>query len=230
MNLKPDGSGTVVLSLRVSKETLNQMKGLGGDAEGDPLKDAFKPGEVQKIEKEMGVKFEKVEDLDDAKWAGKRATFSFTDVTKLKLDVDLKNMVPGADIPSAAGAGDALSLQFTKGAPSVLTIKMPQAGAAAAGNDAPGSDEELAMMQAFLKDMRVTMALNIEGTIKSTNATVREGSRIVLLDLPVGEIAKDKEKFKALNKAGDFKATAELLKGVPGTKIETQSEVKVEFE
>ena len=226
INVKPDGSGTVVFTVKVGKAALEQMKALGGgDPKADPMDQMMKKEEAEEMAKKLGegVKLEKIEPYKEGEFVGKKATFSFADINKVKADMSM-----GPD----AGADDAdkepIKFEFTKGNPATLIIHSPNKK----GKDKPDDPQEEAQMAAaaaMMKDMRITIAVNVLGTLVSTDADNKEGTRITLIDLPVGEALKDVKKFKAIDKASDWASAAKLIKEIPGAKVESKQKVKVEF-
>jgi hypothetical protein len=226
INVKPDGSGTVVLTIKMTKESLAQMKALGGGAaDADPLADMLKQEEAEQIAAKLGegVKVVKVEPYAEGNFQGKRATFSFTDINKVKADLSMGPDVGGDDDK------EPVKFVFTKGSPAKLIIHSP----GKKPQDKPEDPQEEAQMAAaapMMKDMRLTLAVNVEGTIVKTDAENREGSKIILVDLPVGEALKDIKKFKAIDKAPDWTSAAKLMKEIPGAKVESKTTVNVELQ
>lgn len=228
VNVKPDGSGTVEQTITMSDATIEQMKNLGGGAGGkekgpheideEKLKEqATKMGE--------GVTFVEAKPVKADGKQGYTATFAFTDISKLKVE-----QMPNAG-NAPAKEGQDIAFEFTKGSPATLTIKMP---APKKGEDAPdqdGGDEMLAMMQQMLKDMRVTVGVQVQGEITQTNASHRDGQSITLLDMELGKVVSDPAKFKQLTKIKD-PTTPEakaVLKTMPGMKVETENPITVQF-
>jgi hypothetical protein len=227
INVKPDGTGTVVMTVKMSKEALAQMKALGGQNQGDPLEQMLKKEEAEDMAKKMGegVKLEKVEPYQEGNFSGKRATFSFTDINKLKADMSL-----GPD----AGAGevsakDTMKFELTKGNPATLVIHCPNKKQAENKPDDPQEDAQMAAAAAMMKDMRITIIVNVVGEIVSTDADNKEGTRVTMLDLPVGEALKDIKKYKEIDRATDWPVAAKLIKTIPGAKAEGKQTVKVQF-
>lgn len=227
INVKPDGSGTVVLTVKMSKEALEQMKAFGGaDAKDkDPLDDMMKPEETDKIAKKLGegVTFVKAEKVTEEKFAGKRVTFKFDDINKLKADM---NIGPDAN---ADEAKEPLKFTFTKGSPATLVIQTPVKEKKEDKPEDPNEDAQMAAAAPMMKDARMTIAVNVEGTIVSTDAENKDGTRITILDLPVGEALKDVKRFKAIDKASDWSAAAKLMKEIPGVKVESKNSIKVQL-
>jgi hypothetical protein len=226
INVKPDGSGTVVFTIKVGKAALEQMKALGGgDPNADPLEQMMKKEEAEQMATKLGegVKLEKIEPYKEGEFVGKRATFSFADISKVKADMSM-GPDAGADDPDK----EPIKFEFTKGNPSTLIIHSPNKK----GKDKPDDPQEEAQMAAaaaMMKDMRITIAVNVVGTLVSTDAENKEGTKIIIVDLPVGEALKDVKKFKAIDKAADWATAAKLIKEIPGAKVESKQKIKVEL-
>lgn len=234
VNLKPDGSGTIVISTVMSKEAMDQIAAFGGanpdNKPKSPVDEMMNEDKAKEQAGKMGegVKFEKAEKIKTDKGEGAKLTFSFTDINKVKMDVSL-----GDAAPQKADGKPPVSFQFTKGSPAKLTMTMnqPQKEEKKA-DDAPEDPNEaqgLAMMQQMIKGMRITMNLNVDGTLVATNATHKDGNKITIMEIPMDELLKDPKKFKASQKAGSFTDAMSILKDVPGLKMETKPNVTVEF-
>jgi len=225
INVKPDGTGTVVMTVKMSKEALAQMKALGGQNQGDPLEQMLKKEEAEDMAKKMGegVKLEKVEPYQEGNFSGKRATFSFTDINKVKADLSL-----GPDAGEDPNK-ELMKFELTKGNPATLVITCPKKKQAENKPDDPQEEAQMAAAAAMMKDMRITIIVNVEGQIVSTDADNKEGTRVTMLDLPVGEALKDIKKYKEIDKATDWPVAAKLIKTIPGAKAEGKQSVKVQF-
>jgi len=80
--------------------------------------------------------------------------------------------------------------------------------------------------------MRLSLVVEVEGTIGETNAEYHEGSRVTLMDMDFNKVLADPAKFKAMAKANpqSLQEAKELIKGLDGVKIETAPEVKIKFQ
>lgn len=241
IHVKADGSGTVTTSMKMSKETIEQMRGVAKLNGAEPKEGEGPLGGMQfdeqasKQAKEMGegVKLEKVEAFKDEKFEGKRAIYSFADVRELRLDMNLSDMNPQHAGGVSPDEKDQLTFEFTKGAPAALVIKArhrkstprttPEAEDA---NEAAG----LAMAQQFLKDTRLTIVVSVEGDIVETDAAYRDGSRVILADIPFGDLLKDPSRLKGLKNAETWDEAVKLFKGVPSIKLEPKGKISVKFQ
>ena len=86
-------------------------------------------------------------------------------------------------------------------------------------------------MKEMFKDMKVNIALEVEGDIIRTNATHREGSKITLMEVDFGKLMENEEALKKVNQLEPRNAAEarKLLKDIPGIKVEFNPELRVEF-
>ena len=232
IELKPDGSGTIVQENAVTAEALAMMKGFASSQNTkDVPQDLFSLEQAQKTAETMGVTFVSGEPIKTATHEGLRARYKFDDITKIKF-----NMQQGPEAMAGAGSGNQPPFGFTfaRGASSsLLTIQMPeQAPGAFPGMPKGTSDAEkaqaaqaMAMMKMMLKGMFVDVSLALDGRIIKSNATHVEGSKITLLQMDFDKMIADEAAMQKLEAATDLKALA----NVPGLKIATDPKLVIEF-
>ncbi len=104
------------------------------------------------------------------------------------------------------------------------------------------SEEELRqtidMMAGFMRDMKISVAVAVDGTIKETNALHRDGNRVILISMDFDKMVdvwqEDPNTFKDFDKMkedGDVKTIQDMLDKYPegALMIETQPKVTVRF-
>lgn len=88
------------------------------------------------------------------------------------------------------------------------------------------------MMEMFM-GMKFALAVEVNGTIVSTDATYRDGNRLTIFDFDLGKLGNatpaDLEKLSAM-RSGSFDEAKELLKAMPGAKVELNEKLTVVFE
>ena len=257
VKVKPDGSGTIEETVIIGKAFLDQMtamtSALGGGKSKDPAGAA--PGfqlideaKLQAAAARMGdgVTFVSAKPLKTEKGDGFVAIYAFTDINQVKLNKDFNDAVPqppgkGVTIkPSGDQNEPPVTFTFVKGTPSVLTVSLPPpdlAAKKAEKKDEPapppgGDDMAMMMMKEMFKDMKMTVALEVEGKIAETDAKYVDGSRVTFVEMDFNQVLANPEKFKAMAKAQpkSLQDAEALLKGVEGIKIETQPKVTVKFQ
>jgi hypothetical protein len=244
VKVKPDGSGTIEQKVMMTAATVAQMKSMmafGGDKAGGKSGELFDEAKLKSEAAAMGegvtfVAGKKVTAPDGGE--GYTATYAFTDISKLKLKNNPSAFAPGGGAlqMKSSSKQPPVTFQFTKGRPAELTIVNTRVKSAkkeeAPAADDPAQEAMLPMMQQALKDMRMLVAIEVEGKIAETNAQWREGSRVTVMDMDVNKLLADPAKFKALTKIKDPNSAEgkALLASVPGVKIETADAVKIKFQ
>jgi hypothetical protein len=265
VKLKADGSGTIEETMTMGSAMIAQMKamqaGFGGVTEGavggddkDAAKDkpkdkpAAKPFELldeAKLKEEAtkmgeGVTFVSAKKITSKDREGYTATFAFTDINKVRLDMAPPDMSPkgGGDVSIKAGGDqEPLTFKFAKGKPATLEVAVPtpkKGAKEAAADPAQEAMQEamMPMMQQMFKDMRLAVVIEVQGKIVNTNAQFKDASRVTLADIDFNKILSDPAKFKAMAKITDPNSAEgkAFLKTVPGIKVETNSPVKISFQ
>ena len=127
-----------------------------------------------------------------------------------------------------------VTFSFRKGSPSTLKIFLPQnfddtnKSGGDAGEPDPG---ELEMMKQIYGTMKMSLVVDVQGTINRTNASHREGSTLTLMDLDFSDIVKDEEKLLRLASSNmeSIEGLKKMMEDVPGIKVELQDTVEVQF-
>jgi len=254
IKLKADGSGTIEEKVMMSKATVAQIAEMtagfgdaaGAKKDGKPAK-GFDLMDEEKLKaaaekKGAGVTFVGARKIDNESGNGFIATYAFTDINKVKLDQNPSDVMPTPGGQKGAGGpggskSEPVTFKFTKGATSELTVKMPTPDLkeAAKKKEKAGADmEEMAMqmMQQMFKDMKISMAIEVAGAIKETNAEYKDGSRVTLMEMDFNKLLANPEKFKKLAKENPktLQESKALMKGIDGVKVETAPEVKIKFQ
>jgi hypothetical protein len=241
VKLKPDGRGTIVETVVVSKAWLGGFEKAagalaGGKDSGGKAPDLFDEAKLKEDAAKMGegVTFVSSEKISNDEGEGFTATYAFTDVNKLTIDENPGGALPQSHSPKAeVPKKEPIVFHFTKGSPAELTLTMPPPDFRPK-KEPPAGVEDMIMqaMQHTLKDMRVSMAVEVEGKIVETNASYHDGSRVTLMELDFNKVMADPEKFKALASANpqSLEEAKALLKGLDGVKIEMAAKVEIKFE
>lgn len=241
INVKKDGSGTVEQTILMSKaftEMMKQMMAAMGSPD-DAKQDDTMPdkAELEKSALKMGkgVKFKSVKAVHNKKYDGFKAIYSFRKVSDLLINQNPEGPGPGEG-PSAE---ENIVFKFSsKGKNSTLTIIMPEEKE---GEDDAQDDQSQEManqeeemdpqMKQMFADMFMRMQVKVAGKIVKSNATHRKGSTITLFEMDFGEMVKNEEKFKEFTKADPktMKEAQQLMKDMPGIKVEMEKQIKVVY-
>ena len=248
VRVNPDGSGTVVETMLLSKKMIakmnEMMQGFAGEsgAKPEPI-DMFEPAKLKAQAAGMGegVTYLSGKKTETAEYSGYTATYAFKDINKLRL-----NQQSGESAGAAGGKAPSLPVlfHFSNGSPATLTIEQPKekqptktAEAPEAGGEASQaakgtiSDEEAKQMAEMFMGMKMTLAVEVNGTIVETNATHRDGKRITIVDFDLakfGSSLPQMEKLKLL-KGSSAADAMELMKDFPGMKMDLNDKLKVVF-
>jgi hypothetical protein len=208
--------------------------------------DIFDENKLKKeaIKKGEGVTYTSGKKVITDKFEGYKAIYSFTNINKLKI-----NQNPSESIPSDPSGNDneskkkkeLVTFHLKKGNPSTLMVRLP----AGKGDDKPISSEEpetvktdnqqsemmMTQMKKMFEGMKITMAIEIQGSIVETNATHRKDSRITMMELDFGKLLQMPEKLKQFGqlKPESLEDAKQLMKNLPGIKVELNKEITIKF-
>ena len=249
MNLKPDGSGTIVETVYMNTAMVQMIKGfmaMGGDSTKQEEFSLLDEAELRNEALDLGegVKYISGEELKDNGREGYRAIYEFEDVNKIKMDQDVSDKAPSMGGENEETPEDDITFKFTKGSPATLIIYMPdeddeiqvdedaEIEAEEAEFENEGDEEWTEEMKNMMSGFRISIQIEVDGDIVETNATHVDGSTITLMEMSFDELLEDPEQFKKLKNLDDasYEETRELLKDIPGIKFETNEKVKVIFE
>lgn len=255
VKVKPDGSGTIEETLLINKAAMQQVEGMmqgmteqmaGTQPGAGQFSEEFKvldEAQLRKSASEMGegVTYVSSEKITTKEAEGYRATFVFADINKLRLDTSPSDKTPSGLGSKAQDQGAFATFRFDQGPPAVLRVMLPEeltsenlqppALPDTLKADDPQAAEMAEQMKEMFKDMKVSIALEVEGDIVRTNATHREGSRITLMEVDFGKLLENEENLKKISqrKPKNAEEARKLLMGVPGIKVEFNPELRVEF-
>jgi hypothetical protein len=242
IELKPDGSGTILQETGLTPEAMAMIKGFGAQNQnaggGGGVSDLFTEEQARKAAESMGVTFVSGEPFKTSTLEGYRSRFAFDDIAKVKVNMDqtAASMSPN----SGSKRQPPFSFAFNKGAASsLLTIQMPEQGpggqkllpgigAGAAGTseaEKAQAAQAMAMMKMMLKGLFVDVTLNVDGHILKSNAPYVDGTRVTLMQVDFDKLLADEAAMKRLEAASDLKSLA----NIPGLKVVTEPKVTIEF-
>jgi len=241
IDLKTDGSGTIVQETGVTAQALAMLKGFGGGNQtGGAPTDLFGEEQAKKTAASMGVTFVSGEPFKTGELEGYRARFAFDDISKVMLNMEQN--AAGGVTGGVAGATSQkeppFRFAFDRGAASsVLTIQMPEQvpgkkgplgelpGMGGADADKAQAAQSLAMMKMMMKGLFVDVSMNLNGRIIKTNAPHVEGSHVTLMQIDFDKLLADEGAIQKLQSASDLKSLA----GIPGLKVVNDPKVTIEF-
>jgi hypothetical protein len=242
INLKKDGSGTLVEETRMSAMLLGMRSFASSDEEGkkeaeadDPLKDLLSEEKNKKCAKELGegVTFVKAEPVTLGTHQGARITYRFDDINKLRISANggLSDIMEAPD--DAKDDRKHMVFNYKNG---VLSIqpKLDEDGEKPADkNEAPKEQtaQEMAMMKQMCTDMKVSMKLVIDSGIAESNATHRDNNTITIIEVDMNKLMENPENMKKLSTLENELTTDALktMSDINGIKVETKPEVTIKL-
>jgi hypothetical protein len=237
-----DGSGTIEYTYIISDnlvEFLNQMSNKDTDKPSvDYVDQLLADGLPQKAAAVFGedVVFVSYERISTDAGKGFKGIYSFKDIDKVTLNQIPMN--PEAKELDNHALQEYFHFRFKPGNPAVLTIISPKKEIGKKEDSEPKenmeiSDDMLEMMRNMYKDMRISIRVAVKGKIETTNATYvdKSTSTITLLELDFEKFTADTEKLRALMRKNpqSMNELKNLVKDVPGMKIEFAEELNVKF-
>ncbi len=250
VTLSPDGSGTVEETLMISRKVAESMAAMTGGMGEQPAaagndnaevkeQSFFRDDEIRRRGESFGpdVRFVRMERLATKQFEGYRAVYSFKDISKLRLDLGSPGM-PGQMGSGSEAAPQGTEFVFTPGKTATLVVKQLKksvpAGDGATVMPTPAretSAEELAMVRQMFDGLRISTTLVIKGKVIESNATHRTGSTIVLTEIDFGKILDKPELLAKLTaiQQNDQAAAMEMIKNLPGMKVDMNDELRVGF-
>lgn len=238
VKVEKDGSGKVEQTFLMKTEIVEMLKNLG---QSDEPFELYTEEEVENQAEGMGpgVSLISVEPIEKRALTGYFAVYGFEDINDLRV-----NQNPDAQVPEQEGEGDSVreyyTFDFTEGRTALLRINAPNEESTETSDGTPLGEEqpqeeydpEMAeMMRQIYRDMRISMAVEVGGSIEKTNAEFVEGSTVTLMDLDFNRLLEKEGRFEELmrNQTDTLEETKTLLRGIPGLSIELADPVEVRF-
>jgi hypothetical protein len=243
IRVNKDGSGTLEETVVLSNAFTEMLKGFGGEG-------ALPPTSKEELAQRAatmgeGVRLLSSEEVVTDSGSGYKAVFAFDDINTLQVNQNPGENVPATPSPSGEGsqapAQEWLHFRFTKGSTPTLEVFYPKEveepnteelqETQQAQEELESDEQMMQMMRQLYKDMRLGMAVEVQGKIVDTNASYVEGSRVTLMDVDFGLLMKDEKKFQQLLAAqpDTVEEMKQLIKDNPAIRVETREKVSIRF-
>jgi hypothetical protein len=247
IHVKADGTGTIEQTNLANKEMLGMAAGMakqavqqsGADASKTPsldnLGDLFDEAKIreQAASFGLGVRYLSSVPLSQNGLTGVKATFAFDDVRLLNLNNREGSATPTPqlrfELNRADAGGSTLRVRLPEGQPATADAP-PEAPPIAARPDLP--PEALAMVRTMFKGAKITVDVDVDGAIVTTDGPKRDGSRVTVFAVDLEQLLSDPAKFSALQSlkpGADFVTVRKALTGVPGVILPDTPTVTIEF-
>jgi hypothetical protein len=241
-----DGSGkiieTVMMSKAMLKELNNIFAGLGSDKGKKSEKiDIYDKKKLEADAAQYGpdVKYVSSKKLSTKTKEGYEVVYAFDDINKLKINQNPGDKGPKTSKDEKSDAKvENITFKFEKGDPATLVVSLPPPIKApkekkqkAAKKDKEAEKKEIDEMRLMFKDMYIGITVEPAGEIVETDATYRDGNKITLLEIDFSKLVENEKEFEkfAKKEPETVEETKELLKNLPGFKVELNKKVVVKF-
>jgi len=251
IRVKADGTGTIEQTNLANKEMLGMAASMakqavqssGSDASRAPnldnIGDLFDEAKIREQASSFGqgVRFVSSTPVSQSGLTGVTSTFAFDDVRLLNLSSRQNGAASGPPTPQLR-----FEVDRAEGGDSILRVRLPaghppddQATTAAPTTAAPRPDlppEALAMVRNMFKGARMTVAVEVDGAIVTTDGPKRDGSRVTIFALDFEQLLSDPSKFSALQSmkpGSDFATARKALEGVPGVILPETPTVTIQY-
>jgi hypothetical protein len=204
-----------------------------------------------------GVKFVSAKEvINEEGTTGIQVIYSFDDIQKLNIQAEPENPMGdqmagmmGAESTESKEDENPITFEFIKGSTPKLIVKMPKEEESEPESEPSEEPSEettstqeasaqgMAMMKQFLTGFRIKVVINfLEGKIQKTNASfveqIKGKDTVTLLDVALGEIMNNEKYAKEWEQMSQMKNidnAMEMMKKIPGLKIETAERVEISF-
>lgn len=254
IKVEKDGSGTVEQQVILRKDIVEMMQGMqasmGGTAPGGSA--VYNEEKLKENANRMGpgVRMLEARALKTEVGEGYLVRYGFTDITRIRVpETPLLGDTPPNQPSGISTEGPVVTFKFSKGNPATLVVQFrkdedsKQERGEMSGKvegkepEAEGEKEEespeqdTAMMQELLRDMKLSLRVEVGGTITSTNADYRSGSIVTLLNVDFNPLLQNKEAFEKLttDKVNSLDELKAFSRKYPGLQMETKEEVQIKF-
>ncbi len=248
-----DGSGKVEESFLLSSDMLQMIAGMG-ESFGDESGGEFDLIDQEKLKQKAvamggGAKLSSVEKILNNEMQGYRAVYNFTDINTLSINQNPDENIseaPSENTKKKQPTKELITFQLKKNAKtgySVLTIINPHEssenseerenvkGETDQASQGEMSPEMTEMFKQMFKDMKITVAVTVDGKVAKSDASYIDGSTITLIDMDFNKIIENEDAFKKLTASGSqsLEQTKQLIQSMPGIKAELKDRVTVEY-
>jgi hypothetical protein len=243
LTVNTDGSGTIRQRMLFTQAALAQLQqlaalgGSGGSQNFDPLSEQQARDAAAGLG--PGVTYVSSMPISTNEGQGRDITYAFRDINQLHLAQTPP--APGGLSVNSPGLGTdaqvAFALTRQPDGGSLLRVITPRAPLApGAGNAAPGlggnnlpSADQMALIRPMFAGARMSLAIEPAGQLIRTSSPYVDGQRVTLLDVDIDSLLANDALLKSLQAAKSPDETKNLLKDVPGIKLNLDPEVTIEF-
>lgn len=244
VKVNSDGSGTVEQTVIMNKEIVQQMQEFTQSFD-ETNKKKFSLIDKKKLIKDAatmgeGVYYLYVKQISEKEREGYIAYYSFQDINKLKINQNPSEKVSLPGEGESKAPDEPFTFSFQRGKLKTLIVKQPEItftpdSASDTSQESPAAADDtsgLEMMMEMMKGFRVSIEVQVNGSIQKTNATYVNNNRVTLMEMDFEQLVRDREKFNTFSKQKPqtMEEAKQVLKDIPGIKLEMAKETTIQFQ
>jgi hypothetical protein len=242
-----DGSGTLEETVLMSKEMIKMMNefimGFTVDTTEVEEFNLYNEEDLKNRVSELGegVTFVAGTEIKEEDKEGYKVVYNFSAINKIRIDQNPDSRIPTDSANIEMQDKEYVTFNFNPGDISEIKIKMPfkqeeyekeeeTEEEIEASKDSLG-EADISQMKFFIKDLSMSFVIDVEGEITETNSDYQQENSITLFNLSFGELLDNTQKLKELKKINpdNLLELKEIMKDIPGIKIETHDPVIIKF-
>lgn len=265
IKVKKDGSG-IVHERNYTNDAMGEMFAGGfeigeeeADIEVESSSDLPSEADLKEIASRMGegVTFKTLQEgKNRSGWAGYEVIYEFTDINKLRIDMNDFNPQEGEEDVEQPTTDEEPEIVTFEMAGKTLKIITPDPATGLGGGEQPGGGESgipggaddpfaaldpadpqsamaFTMMAGMTTGMRMGLFVMADDPIASTNAKHQNGNMITLMMMEMGKIFQNQAnmaKMQSMQTEKDRDKLQEVADSIDGVTVDLQSPIIIEFE
>jgi hypothetical protein len=249
ISVNKDGSGTVEETVLLSREIIEMIseleKAFAEDTTDLKPFEFYNEEELRTQKNQFGeeVQYISSRKISQDNREGYLVMYEFQDLNKLRINQNPNSRVKLESFEDEPEVQEEfITFSYIAGKPKEIRIQMPaeemigEAKEEEWDTSTEETEADTSMMNEQLarvfKDLRVSLVVEVAGTINRTNADYVEGSRITLLDIEFGKMIENPEVLGQFRDTDpqNFEQVKTLLKGMPGIKVDLNKLITVQFD
>lgn len=240
--VEKDGSATLYRTFQMQMEVAQMMMGMSSMGNPDAAGEFSLMDEESLMDEaaEMGpgVELVSLEPFEDEWGEGYEAAFAIPDIEEFFWASGPGNAM--GDMAATVGEDDTdyFTFAFEPGNTATLTVFAPEPGDADMDDMDMGemgemdemSTEEMMMLSSLYEGMQISLDIEVNGRVSSSNASHRDGAVFTILDIDMDQLMSNPGDFQEFleSQQGDIE-DPQVLNNLSGVRIETDEVVEIRF-
>jgi hypothetical protein len=250
VTVNKDGSGTLEETVMLSSEIIEMIteleKSFAEDTTDHQPFQFYNEEELKAQTSQFGeeVRYVSSQKISRERKEGYVVMYEFRDLNELRINQNPNSRVHLESFDEEPSVEEEfITFSYIKGQPNELRIQMPMEEMIGDTTEKEEKDsafieqeKDTTMMNdqlaAIFKDLKISLMVGVEGNIVRTNAEHVADSKITLLEIDFSKLLEDPEKLAEFRDADpqNLEEVKEIIKGIPGIKVDLNKMVTVQFE